>query len=195
MAETADSLLDRVVASIAGTPSSSEDAIAADGPQQKSILGQAAASYARKPAGAEATIPTGFDPRAASLFEAVVEAAFLVANADGIFDAAERETFIGVVHEACANTVQRQDVDSLVADLGELLAEDGLGRRIDMVASVVQVAAHKLEVLRIAALMAWSSGGLDASERDVIDRLAVGFRVSAHDLEAVVEQARLAIAG
>lgn len=187
MAADGESLLARVVSSIAqGEPSQ-------NGKNQKSILSQAAASYARKPSGAEATIPTGFDPRAASLFEAVVEAAFLVANADGEFDEAERETFVKVVHESCANTVQAQDVHALVADLADLLDEDGVDRRVEMVASVVQAPEHKLEVLRIAALMAWVSGGVDDTERTVIEKLAGHFGLSADEVESTFEQARSAL--
>src|SRR5688572_20231420 len=116
---TDGNLLSRVVAGISG----------GSDPSGKSILTQAAASYARKPAGAESTIPTGFDPRAASLFEAVVESAFLVANADGVFDDTERQTFERVVHEACHNTVQRSDVSALVSDLLDQLKEDGIAQR------------------------------------------------------------------
>jgi hypothetical protein len=58
-----------------------------------SILKLAASSYGFGPAGEEITVPTGFDPQAAALFEAMVESAYLVATADGEFDAAERSTF------------------------------------------------------------------------------------------------------
>ena len=48
----------------------------------------------------EATVPTGFDPVAVALFEAIVEGAFLVAFADGVFDDEERKTFERVVAPA-----------------------------------------------------------------------------------------------
>lgn len=182
-----ESLLSRVAASIAqGQPSET-------GKEQKSILTQAAASYARKPDGAEATIPTGFDPLAASLFEAVIEAAFLVAHADGDFDVTERETFERVFHEACHNTVQRGDVSALLEDLAEQLHEDGLDRRLEMVASVVRTDEQKQEVLRIAALMAHISGGVAESERQVLDQLAVKFGLDAALVERSVEQASRAL--
>ena len=49
-----------------------------------SILSLAAATYGSRPAD-EATVPTGFDPAACQLFEAIVEGAYLVASADGVF--------------------------------------------------------------------------------------------------------------
>ncbi len=184
-----ESLLGRVVSSIASgaavaTPS---------GKEQKSILSQAAASYARKPDGEESTIPTGFDPRAASLFEAVVEAAFLVANADGDFDETERRTFEQVVHEACQNTVQKADVAELVSDLLDLLQEDGVDARVKMIAAVVHSDEHRLEVLRIASLMAHISGGVDASERAILQQLALGFGLERDAVDQSIETAKGAL--
>ena len=69
-----------------------------------SILSLAAASYGAKPA-EESTIPTGFDPLAVVLFEAIVEGAYLVAAADGVVDAEERHVFERVVTAACGGVV------------------------------------------------------------------------------------------
>ncbi|MCC6527343.1 MAG: tellurite resistance TerB family protein [Polyangiaceae bacterium] len=154
-----------------------------------SILAQAAASYAKRPVEAEATIPTGFDPRAASLFEAVVEAAFLIANADGEFDEAERQTFETVVAEACRNTVTNE-LHALVSDLRDQLAEDGFEDRIAAIGKAIRLPAHKDEVLRIAALMAHISGGVSQSERDVLDMLARGLEMP---VEAVDRALALAV--
>ena len=188
MTSTGEGLLGRVVASI-----SRSNEPTASGNPQKSILSQAATAYSRKPSGAEQTIPTGFDPRAASLFEAVVEAAFLVANADGVFDDTERQTFEQVVHEACHNTVQRSDVSSLVSDLLDQLEEDGVPTRVKMVAGIVGSKDHALEVLRIAALMAHISGGVDQTERDVMDQLASGLGLADGDVQAALDQAAAAL--
>lgn len=188
MTTEGEGLLGRVVSSIASathpTPS---------GRAQKSILSQAADAFARRPTGAEATIPTGFDPRAASLFEAVVEASFLVANADGVFDETERQTFERVVAEACANTVQRASVSALVSDLVDQLEEDGIEQRIRMVSGVVSDMDHKLEVLRIAALMAHVSGGVHDSERHVLEGLAIGFGLGGDIVQQAISQAEQAL--
>ncbi len=182
--DAADSLLGRVVSSIANSASPTPS-----GRHQKSILSQAAASFARRPTGAESTIPTGFDPQAASLFEAVIEAAFLVANADGEFDEKERHTFERVVAEACQNTVQRAELHALVSDLCDQLDEDGLEQRIRMVSGVVITHDHKLEVLRIAALMAHISGGVNDTERDLMTKLAAGFGLAEGAVQIALDQA------
>jgi tellurite resistance protein len=186
----ADSLLSRVVASIA----TSGDATPS-GRHQKSILSQAAASFARRPTGAESTIPTGFDPQAATLFEAVVEAAFLVANADGDFDEAERNAFEKVVHEACHHSVPRGEVHALVSDLLDQLSEDGIEQRLRMLSFMINVHEHKLEVLRIAALMAHVSGGVAETERAVMTALAGNFGLPADAVEYALGQAAAALGG
>jgi tellurite resistance protein len=184
----AESLLGRVVSSMAmgagGSPS---------GRQQKSILSQAASAFARRPSGAESTIPTGFDPVAATLFEAVVEAAFLVATADGEFDETERNTFETVVHEACQNSIQRSEVHTLVSDLMDQLHEDGIDKRINMVSLIVHSDEHRHEVLRIAALMAQISGGVDRSERELMEKLAGKFGLSPQVVQQVLDQAATAL--
>src|SRR3974390_3404886 len=95
-----------------------------------SILSLAAASYGSRPS-EDATVPTGFDPLAVALFEAIVEGAFLVATADGVFDDAERKLFERVVLAACGGTVPPPHISALVSDLGDQLSEDGLERRIE----------------------------------------------------------------
>jgi hypothetical protein len=49
-----------------------------EGGPQGSILTVAAGVYGSRPVAEETTIPTGFDPQAAALFEAIVEAAYSV---------------------------------------------------------------------------------------------------------------------
>src|ERR1044071_9818376 len=86
-----ESILGKVATQLSRPPSY------AAGTAKASILSIAAASYGWKSGGDEVTQPTGFDPEAARLFESVVEAAFLVANADGEFDVTEQAAFRHVV--------------------------------------------------------------------------------------------------
>jgi tellurite resistance protein len=158
-----------------------------------SILAQAAKSYGARPIYDESTVPTGFDPAAAALFEATIEAAFLVANSDGDFDADEQAAFQHVVVEACAEQVQAGQLEALLADLTEQLAQDGMEKRTRMVARTVTRPDHQVEVLRIAALMAHISGGVSEPERTVIDQLAAGFSLDHDAVEQTLHEAELAL--
>src|SRR4051812_10191245 len=93
-----------------------------------SILTTSGAQYAANHAPADVTQPTGFDPNAAALFEAVVESAYLVATADGHFDDQERSAFEHVVLTACGGSISEAQLRALLADLADLLAEDGAGK-------------------------------------------------------------------
>src|SRR5262249_41401688 len=139
------------------------------------------------------TVPTGFDPAAAALFEATVEAAFLVANSDGIFDDDERAAFQSVVFHACNETVNAGQLEALIADLCEQLSLDGIEKRARMVGRTITGHDHQLEVLRIAALMAHISGGVSAPERAVLDHLAHGFDLTGDVVERALSEAEEAL--
>lgn len=188
MSVVEQTLLDKVAAKLGQAPTYTE--ASANG----SILTVAAASYGSKPLGEEVTQPTGFDPQVAALFEAVVEGAYLVANADGEFDDTERSAFQQVVVTACRNRVEPRQVDALLADLADQLEEDGMDKRVQMVARAIQREDHALEVLRIACLLAYVSGGVSDDERDVLGKLAREFKLDDAALELALNEAERALA-
>jgi tellurite resistance protein len=150
-----------------------------------SILGLAASSYGTRPAD-DATVPTGFDPLAVALFEAIVEGAYLVASADGVFDAEERRTFEKVVTTACGGVVVAKQISDLVGDLADQLAEDGLDRRLDAVAEQVHRKEHAREVLRIAALLAHSSEDVSDVERRTLVKLATQLKLEPSEVDSAL---------
>jgi tellurite resistance protein len=158
-----------------------------------SILSLAAASYGSRPSG-DATVPTGFDPLAVALFEAIVEGAFIVANADGVFDDEERRTFERVVIAACGETVAPGQIASLVADLGDQLEEDGADRRIEAIARSITKKEHAHEILRIAALLAYVSEDVSAVEREVLGKLARQCEIDEREVDAALADARETVA-
>lgn len=158
-----------------------------------SVLAQAASAYGAQPVIDGADELVGFDPEPAALFEAVIEAAYLVANADGVFDDEERAAFESVVAIACDNVVQQRQIEALTADFRELLAEDGVEQRARMIARTVSEREAQLEVLRIAALMAHVSGGVSEDERAALAHLALGFGLDAGAVVEALEHAAAAL--
>lgn len=159
-----------------------------------SILTVAAGSYGFRPSGEEATMPTGFDPQAAALFESIVEASFLVAQADGVFDEAERQAFRTVVVEACRGAVGPEQLEALLSDLAEMLEEDGIDKRVSMVARTISRPDHQREVLRIAAFLAVVSESTSDVERDVLAKLSNAFQLPGDTVDRVMDEVRDAIA-
>jgi tellurite resistance protein len=183
-----ESLLGKVAMQLSRSPSY------ASGSSKASILSIAAASYGWKSNGEELTQPTGFDPEAARLFESVVEAAFLVANADGDFDTAEQSAFRHVVVTACAGLVVERQVTALLADLADQLLEDGMEKRLQMVSRSIAREDQAREVLRIASLLAHVSGGVSEVELGVLGKLASELKLDESAVDAAVKEAGNAIA-
>ncbi len=182
-----ESLLGKVATQLSRPPSY-------DAGSKGSILSVAAASYGWKANVDEATQPTGFDPVAARLFESVVEAAFLVANADGEFDAAEESAFRHVVVTACGGFVVERQVSALLADLADQLKEDGVEQRLQVIARSIGREDQAREVLRIAALLAHVSGGVSPVEREVLSKLARELKLPPSAVDTAVNEAESAVA-
>jgi tellurite resistance protein len=167
--------------------------VAKAGEEPRSILALAAAAYGARPVD-ESTVPTGFDPLAAALFESIVEGAFLVASADGVFDAQEREVFERVVTLSCGGTVPPKHVEMLVSDLSDQLAEDGLDRRISAIGETLQRHEQAVEVLRIAALIAHVSEDVSDVERAVLEKLASACNLGDGAVDSALDDVRAALA-
>lgn len=182
-----ESLINKVAVKLGAPPSYAPEGA------KGSILTVAAASYGSRPEGEEVTQPTGFDPMAAALFEAVVESAYLVANADGEFDDTEQAAFRQVVVVACGNRVGEPQVRALLADLADQLEEDGMDKRVKMVGRTIQKADHAREVLRVASLLAHVSGGVSEEERDVLQKLTSEFALDTAALEEALKEAEQAL--
>lgn len=181
------SLITKVVKQLSTPPAYAESGV------KGSILTVAAASYGFRADLDELTQPTGFDPEAARLFEAIVESAYLIAHADGQFDPTEQAAFQHVVLAACGGFVVERQVSALLLDLKDLLLEDGLEKRVDMVGRAVHKPEHAREVLRVAALLAEVSGGVSEVERGVMKRLAERLGLADADLEQALSEAKSAL--
>jgi len=154
-----------------------------------SILSLAAASYGAQPDLDDATMPTGFDANAVRLFESIIEAAFLVAFADGVFDADERGAFERMVTLACGGSVPQRQIEELVTDLSAQLDRDGLDARLQVVCAPLRRPEHSLEVLRVASLVAQVSEGVHERERAILQKIAAAAGLGESTVDATLEEA------
>lgn len=163
------------------------------GGESPSVLSLTAVAYGQRP-GDEATVPTGFDPSACVLFEALVEGGYLVACADGEFDADERRTFERVVTDVCSGAVPPPAVEALVADLQSQLSEDGLDRRIEAVAKNVTRKEHAHEVLRVAVLLAQANHDVSTEERAVLAKLGAALGLQPGEVDEALSDVQRGLA-
>ena len=180
-----------LLAKVARTPRSA--GVEGQGSSDRSILTLAAAAYGARPTD-ESTVPTGFDSFAAALFESIVEGAYLVATADGVFDDEERGTFERVVAAACGGAVPQSHVAALVADLADQLEEDGIDRRIQRLAEGIQREEQAVEVLRIAALIAQVSEDVSEVERSVLGKIATACKLGDGAVESALADVKASLA-
>jgi tellurite resistance protein len=181
-----ETLIGKVAQELSRAPAYSQRGV------KESILVAAATSYGAKSPD-DLTQPTGFDPEAARLFEAIVESAYLVANADGEFDDTERQAFEHVVVAACEGKVGEMQIAALLADLGEQLEEDGAEKRVQMVTKGITRSEHAREVLRVAALLAHVSGGVSPAERALVEKLASGLGLDTAATDAALAEVSKAL--
>jgi tellurite resistance protein len=182
-----------LLARVARAPGQGPKPATVDPARPLSILAIAAASFGARPS-EDATVPTGFDPVAVALFESIVEGAYLVANADGLFDDEERRMFERVVVEACGGAVASRQVTALVSDLRDQLEEDGLDHRVEMLARCVTKPEQAREVLRIAALIAQTTDGVSAVERAVLESIAGHCGLPPAAVNAALDEVKAALA-
>jgi tellurite resistance protein len=179
-----------MLARVARTPNGE----AVEGTYDRSILTLAAASYGSRPTD-ESTVPTGFDPQAAALFESIVEGAYIVATADGVFDDEERRAFERIVTAACGGAVAPRHIADLISDLQDQLTEDGLETRLQRLGEGIARREHAQEVIRIAALIAQCSEDVSEIERTVLEKLAASCKLEATEVDAALADVKKALHG
>jgi len=177
-----------MLARVARTPHGQYSEATAD----RSILTLAAASYGSRPTD-ESTVPTGFDPHAAALFESIVEGAYIVATADGVFDEEERRAFERIVTAATGGSVTQSHIADLIADLADQLSEDGLDTRLERLGAGIARREHALEVIRIAALIAQVSEDVSEIERSVLEKLAAACKLEPAEVDVALADVKASL--
>lgn len=120
------------------------------------------------------------------LFECIVEGAYIVATADGVFDDEERRAFERIVTAATGGAVSSKHIADLISDLNDQLVEDGLDLRLQRLGEGVVRREHAQEVIRIAALIAQCSEDVSEVERSVLERLAKACKLEASEVDVAL---------
>lgn len=132
---------------------------------------------------------TRLDPASAQLFCAVFEAGFLIAQADGRFDRAERSHMHRALLALSDDAILADDVDAMLSGFTASLSRDGAAARCEAVGRLLQ--AHHIGEAGVflAAGVACASDGLSQVELKTLETLArhagVGFERLSHLVEAI----------
>ncbi|HET9956319.1 MAG TPA: hypothetical protein VFQ61_17545 [Polyangiaceae bacterium] len=181
-------LITRVVRQL-GLPPSSQAASA--GASARSIWAATASSYAYGAECDEFTQPTGFCPHAALLFEAILEAALLVAGSAARLPR-QSEAFKKIVVFASGGLLREPQISGLFSMLDERLQREGVQRRLDSIASAAERPEQAREVLRVASLfgVAEAAGELGTEKLDLLRALTKRLGLPAQDLQTSVAEAK-----
>jgi tellurite resistance protein len=133
-------------------------------------------------------LPGGGDP--SLLFNSVVEGGFLVAMADGTMDETEFKTLKDAVLALNDGMMTTEEVDTLFEDLMDLRKTAGEAARCQMVGQLLHESHASEEGLYLAAAIAYVSGGLDARELAVLERIATSAHVSGAALATIATSVR-----
>lgn len=126
----------------------------------------------------------------ALVFNAVVEAGYLVAAADGSVDPTELATLKSAVRALSEDEVSAEEIDTLVEDLIDLRRSEGEGARCEAVGRALLDSRSAEEGLYLAAAIAYVSAGLDARELAVMERIASAARLPGATLAAIATSVR-----
>ncbi|MEI8254517.1 MAG: hypothetical protein WCJ30_02470 [Deltaproteobacteria bacterium] len=137
-------------------------------------------------------LPGGGDP--SQLFNAIVEAGYLVAAADGTVDATELETLKKAVGTLTDGEMSAGDIDTLLDDLVDLRKSEGEPARCNAVGAILRDANAGEEGLYLAAAIAYVSGGLSEPELAVMEEIARSAHVSGAQLAVIATSVRDEIA-
>ena len=97
--------------------------------------------------------------------------------------------FEQVVVTACQGAVMEGQVHALIEDLSDLMQEDGIDKRVEMVAKSISKVDHQQEVLRVASLLAQVSGGVSDEERELLGKLQKAFGLDESALTRALAEA------
>ncbi|MBK8695839.1 MAG: hypothetical protein IPN17_27135 [Deltaproteobacteria bacterium] len=134
------------------------------------------------------------DPASAQLFCAVFEAGFLIAQADGRFDRAERSHMRQALLALSDEGILADDVDAMLSGFTASLSRDGAAARCEAVGRLLRAHDVGEAGVYLAAGIACASDGLSQVELKTLDTLARHAGLGFERLSALVEAIRADLA-
>lgn len=118
----------------------------------------------------------------------IIDLGVLVANADGVVDDAERELLLDVFQTLLETKLTRDVVDAMVTASVAVIQAAGAEPRERLVAAILDDCDAVEPGLRVALAIAFSSDGLSAKERAVIDGIANAAHVPKETVDRLVKE-------
>ena len=134
------------------------------------------------------------DPASAQLFCAVFEAGYLIAQADGRFDRAERSHLQRALLSLSDDAILADDVDAMLSGFTASLSRDGAAARCATVGRMLQTHQVGEAGVFLAAGVACASDGLSQVELKTLETLAQHAGLGFDRLSQLIEAIRVDLA-
>lgn len=125
----------------------------------------------------------------ATLRAAVIEAAYLVANADGSVSDAEAATLSTGMWEVTGHTIDQDQIQSLFEVAMARSEAEGADARYEGVANDISDEDWRHAALLIASAAGWRDGGVGVKQGLALQKLAKAFGFSINQLHQIMAEA------
>lgn len=122
-------------------------------------------------------------------FDALCEAMFLMAKADGTLDPAEADTLKGALRELSDNTVRSHHIQAMLESAEQRLAKEGLEARIKAVANnLMQDEGSAEAAFVLAAAVAFADEEIADEENEMLNKFAEALGLEADQAESLLDE-------
>jgi tellurite resistance protein len=122
-------------------------------------------------------------------FDALAEAMFLMAMADGTIDATEEDTLRGALRELSEGTVRSAHIASMLDKAKQRLATEGAEKRLAAVAEALRADRGTAEAAFVlAAAIAFADDEIADAENDLLNELAEALDIDGDQAEALLDE-------
>lgn len=125
-------------------------------------------------------------------FDALCEAMYLMAKADGKLDPAEADTLKGALRELSDNTVRSHHIQQMLESAEERLSKDGLEVRIKAVAENLADDEGSAEAAFVlAAAVAFADNEIADEENDMLNSFAEALGIDGDQATALLDEMQI----
>ncbi|UQA55151.1 tellurite resistance TerB family protein [Polyangium aurulentum] len=120
---------------------------------------------------------------------ALVEAAYIVASADGNYTSTESQRLVGRVGALTEDKFSDAQLEAMANDAAGRVSAEGLQARAQSIASTLSDPELRRATLLVASAVAWLDGGVGQKEGLALQALARAFGFSIDELHKIMSQA------
>lgn len=134
------------------------------------------------------TAASSGESTAGHFLSVLVEAAYLIAAADGVVSPTERQTLAETIAHVLGGELPPGELVAMIDAFAATLASDGREQRLVAMAHAAPDAAARREAVSFAALIALCDRELVAEEREALDLLGASFGLDQQSVRDILNE-------